>query len=208
MDMSLVTARVPGVIVAGCLGLALGAGAGLAVMKSYGYHWTKEPALEVSQEEMANRMGKGGPSADKGGPKGKDGPGGGMPKAAGGPGGGGGAAARGPNPKTQLVGLITKLDQLTHKPLTIELTADQKKKVHEQLQGLSESDELSDDEAKKRLEALKEILGNNADVLEVAGFRFSPPSGRPQQPPPNPFKDEETSKHLKSLETQLAKGPA
>jgi hypothetical protein len=205
--MSIVTARVPIAVASSAIFFALGVGAGMAGMVYYGYHYTKDPANTVASDDGAGGGGDGGAGKGKGGGapgKGGGGPGagkgGGQPKG-GGPGGG---APRGPSPKVLIAGLVTKLDQLTQKPLTIKLTDEQKKKVREQLQGLSEKDDLSDDEAKIRLDALKEILKDNADTLEAAGYRFSTPGGGPPPPPPpNPFKEGQASEHLKSLDAQL-----
>ncbi len=202
--MSVLTARLPIAIVSSAICFALGVGAGMGTMIYKGYHWEKEPAKETSTSGMA-KMISDGPGGGKGGP------GGGMAK---GPGGGGGGQ-RGPSPKTLLASLVTKLDLLTQKPLRVELSPEQKKQVSEQLKGLTEPEELSDDDASKRLEALKEVLKDKVETLEAAGYRFpgqGGPGGAPGpgggRPAPNPFKEDAAGQHLKSLEAQLAKGAA
>jgi hypothetical protein len=74
-----------------------------------------------------------------------------------------------------------------------------------ELKGLDEPKELSNDDAKKKLDALLEILKDQKDTLEAAGFT----GGRVPVPPadaPNPFAEDANKQHLKSLEEQLAKG--
>jgi len=225
--MSLFTARLPVAVVSSAICFTLGVGGGMGWMVYNGYRFNKEAALKVDGDLMNRSSGgpkaEGAPGGDggggggKGGGFGKGGAGGGFGKGPGGAGGGGGGQ-RGPSPKTQLANLVTKLDLLTQKPLSVELTADQKKKVGEQLKGLTDADDLSDEDATKRLDALKDVLKENIETLEAAGYRFpgqggpggAPGAGGPGggRPPANPFKDEQTGKHLKSLESQLAKGAA
>jgi hypothetical protein len=109
-----------------------------------------------------------------------------------------------------LARLVVKIDQLTQKPLHITLTTEQQAKIREQLQGLDDKAELSDEEAKKRLDAILEIVKGNKDTLEAAGYNWpgQMPGGRGgfgQPPAPNPFKEDANAKHLKSLQEQLAK---
>jgi len=132
-------------------------------------------------------------------------PGGGRPGGGGfgggNPGGGRGGQSRGPAPAVTLASLISRLDSLTDKPLTVTLTAEQKKKLHEQLQGLEDADSLEGAEATKRLQAIQEILGNDKEILQFLGV--APPAGN--ETPKNPFQDDETQKHLKSLRDRLEK---
>jgi hypothetical protein len=134
---------------------------------------------------------------------------GGMGKMGGGMGKMGGGMR--PQSKTQLATLVTKLNQLTEKPLTIELTKDQKAKVQELIKGLAEAEELAEDDAKKRLDALLEVLKESKATFEAAGYRW--PGGQGgggmmggmPSTPPNPFKEGAPSEHLKSLEARLKK---
>ena len=70
----------------------------------------------------------------------------------------------------QLAVLVAKLDQLTEKPLSIEWTTDQKKSVHEVLQGLTDKDELNDDDAKATVRGLLESFGWR-HVLDLGGLQ-------------------------------------
>jgi hypothetical protein len=126
------------------------------------------------------------------------------------PGGGGGrgmGGGRGPNSKAQLAALVTKLDQLSGKPLQLTLSAEQKQKVGEQLQKLDEEKELKDDDAKKRLDTLLTLLTDQRATLEAAGYRWPGAGqgggGRPPAEQPNPFTEEANAHHLKSLRAYL-----
>jgi hypothetical protein len=116
--------------------------------------------------------------------------------------------ARGPNSKAQLAALVTKLDQLSGKPLHLSLSAEQKKKVDEQLQDLGEEKEIKEDDAKKRLETLLTLLKDQRETLEAAGYRW-PGAGQggggrqPGADQPNPFTAEANAHHLKSLRAYL-----
>jgi hypothetical protein len=112
----------------------------------------------------------------------------------------------GPTSKALLAMLVAKLDVLTAKPLKVELTDDQRAKVREQLKGLVGEEDLSDDDAKDRLDKLLEILQPQKATLEEAGFRW-PGSGFPMQgnTADNPFKEGADADHLKNLEKRLEK---
>src|SRR5258707_579735 len=80
------------------------------------------------------------------------------------------------------------------------LTADEKKKVQEHLKGLTDKDEISDDEAKTRLDKLLALMEGKKETMEAAGYRWPGAGGGggprgggggggPPQPPANPFKD-------------------
>lgn len=201
-------AKVPTVISVAVICLALGAGAAVATMNLMGYHLDKLPAAEPAAATPTPPMGMGG--APGGGPPGGGPPGGmgmtppGAPGKAGAPKGGMG---RGPNPKLQLASLVAKLDLVTGNAPTIQLTDEQRKKVQEQLRGLDAAEDLSADDAQKRLDTLLEILKDHRQTLELVGYRW-PSQGGPSSfsvPPelPNPFKDEKNAKPLKSLQSRL-----
>jgi hypothetical protein len=130
----------------------------------------------------------------------------GMPPGPGAPG-----MPRGPNPKMQLAGLVAKLDVLTEKPLSVKLTDEQRKQVQEQLKGLANAEELSDDDAKAKLDKILDVLKDDKETFEAAGYRWpgaAGPGGFPgmgQQPPPNPFTTEANASHLKALSERLEK---
>lgn len=201
-------AKVPTIISVAVICLALGAGAAVATMNLMGYHLDKPGAAGAVSATPTPPMGMGGPP---GGPPPSGAPPGG--KMGMGPPGGTGAGApkggmgRGPNPKLQLASLVAKLDLVTGKPPTIQLTEEQRKKVQQQLQGLDTAEDLPAEEAKKRLDALLEVLKDHRQTLELVGYRW-PSQGGPSSfsaPPelPNPFKEEKSAKPLKSLQSRL-----
>ena len=198
--------KVPAIIATGVICLALGLGIGILGMHYYGPielpTWLGgQPKQPIALEDldpndvpvMAQKKwgGKG-----AGGPKG-GGPKGGGPK--------GGMLGKGPSAKVQLSGLVTKLDLLTQKPLTVKLDAEQKKQVAESLKGLDTLDELTDEDAKKRLDGLLEAVKDHKETLQAAGFRWpdSGPPGLPLDMTKNPFKMEPNSKHLQALEERV-----
>lgn len=192
--------KMPAVLLGVVGGLGTGIALGVLSMASIGYHY-KPPPEETSQVPtpgMVPRMQA---------PPGM--PGRGMQPGGGGGGGRGMGGGRGPNPKTQLVTLVTKLDQLSSKPLHLTLDAEQKKKVDEQLQELDKEKELKAEDAQKRLDALKKLLTQDQLVaLDVAGYRW-PSSGQggggrpPAADQANPFTQKENADHLKSLRAYL-----
>ena len=186
--MQLTRMKVPVIVASSIICFAAGAAAGLLTMMSFGFS-LKEPEKDDTARPMM-----GGPG----------GPMGGAP-----PGGGGG---RPPTAKSQLASLVTKLDQLTRKPLTVSLNEEQRKKLREQLRGLDASEDLAEEDAKKRLDAILEIVQGDRESLEAVGYRWPGQrgggggggGGGPQRERPNPFMDEQNGKHLKSLDKQLA----
>lgn len=191
-------------IAAGIICFALGVGAGSIGTVFFGKSLIKD-SNEVAGAP-ARQGGGQGPGANNAGMRMQGGMGMGGARA-----GGGG---RGPSSKTQLTTLVNKLDQLTGKPLAVSLTEEQSRKVREQLAGLSDKDELSDEDAKKKLDTILEVIANQKEVLESAGYRWpgQPPAigggNRPPggEVPANPFKDEQNGGRLKSLQERLAKG--
>ncbi len=164
-------AKVPTIIASSVICLALGVGAGIATMLIFGNYLGAKPA-EAQAQGVAPTTGS---------------PGGSMPPGMGGMGGG-----RGPSPKNQLASLVSKLDQLSVKPIKLELSDEQKKKIDEQIQGLDKAAELKDEDAKKKLDALLVVVKDQRATLEEAGYRWPGQGGgfrRPASPPPNPFKE-------------------
>lgn len=190
--------KMPAVLLGVVGGLGTGIALGVLSMASLGYHFNPPP------EETTPALGQGAPPRMQG-PPGM--PGRGMPPGGGGGGGRGMGGGRGPNPKAQLATLVTKLDQLSGKPLHLALTPEQKKKVDEQLQKLDEEKELKEDDAKKRLDTLLTLLKDQRETLEAAGYRWPGAGqgggGRPPADQPNPFTEEANAHHLKSLRAYL-----
>jgi hypothetical protein len=208
--------KIPAIIGVSLGFLAAGAGLGIAAMTVMGYHWDKQPAPASAGPAggmAAMRPGGGGGGMMGGGGGGMMGGGGGggmMGCMMGGGGrGGGGRGGMGPNSKNQLAQLVTKLDQLTAKPLKLELTDDQKKKVAESIKGLAEAETISEEDAKKKLDDLLKVVEKEKETLETAGYRWPGAGGpgggfRPPPDVPNPFKDGDNNKHLKGLQERVA----
>src|SRR6266542_807803 len=158
------TLKVAGVVLGIVGGLGVGAAAGVLAMASQGYHWERQSPPPANPGAMGPQMGMpgGAPGAPGGGRPG------GPPGMAGPPGAAGGG--RGPSSKAQLAGLVTKLDVLTEKPLQITLSDEQKEKVRAALEGLAGKEELSEDEAKEKLDALLAVVEKDRDTLEAAGY--------------------------------------
>jgi hypothetical protein len=205
--------KVPAIIAASIISFMLGGGVAVLAVTLINPDWKTSKSTEAEQSTSATG-GPGGPAGGMG-PMGaapgggRGGPGGGG-RAGGGPGGGRGGG--GPSSKVQLVALVTKLEQLTSKPLSVNLNQEQQEKLREELNGLDNQDELSEDDAKKRLESILEIVKGDKETLEAAGYRWPGPrgggagGGQPPAEPPNPFKEENAGKHLKALRDQLSKG--
>lgn len=177
--------KVPAVVVSSMLCLAIGVGLGVLAMTAFGYQW--QPTSDASSTGMPVAT-KGSAKAPAGGDKGKKGRG-------------------GFGPKTQLGQLVTRLDVLTSKPLYLDLSAETRLRVHEQLQGLAPDQDLTDDVARQKLDGLLEILKDHKETLEAAGFRY-PDAAAPRFPAAtggNPFKDERTAKHLQDLQQRMQK---
>jgi hypothetical protein len=185
--MSLAHLKVPALVSVGLICCVVGIGAGALGHAAFGEFWRKPPQSEEGGEapsspaigmQMPRMMGAG------------------MPAMGG----------RGPSSKNQLATLVTKIDQLTKKPLVINLTDEKRTKLREQLQGLDKKEELSEVEAKKRLDAILEVVKEDRATLEAAGYRWPGEGGGGFRPPsndPNPFTSEQNGKHLKSLQEQV-----
>lgn len=198
--------KIPAGIISTVAALVGGIGIGVVGMAYCGYE-TKKPEVKNS----------GGPPPDMAGmmkgPGGKGPPGGmpaGMPPGMPMPGGGGfggkgkgGFGGKGPNNKNQLALLVTKLQQLTEKPLSITLTDAQRDVLREQLKELEVKDDLSDGEAKSRLEAILEAFADNKTTLEAAGFRWPGAGPAMQSNTPNPFMDDDNHDRLRALQKSL-----
>lgn len=236
--MAAANPNVPAAVASGIICLMLGAAGGYFGNEIYRTRRPADGSADNPQpmlgEDASKRPpGAGGMGGPPGPPMGGPGAPGGM---GGGPGGGmgmmmggmgGGRGMQGPPVRSQLANLVGKLDALTNKdkPLLIELSPEQKQKIQEHLAGLADLQEVSDDDAKKRLDALLELLKDNREKLEAVGYRWPGAggaggggfgagaggglgSGRPgANQPANPFKDDpNVVKALKSLQSTLTKG--
>jgi len=119
-------------------------------------------------------------------------------------------APSGPSNRDQLTTMITRLDQYTTKPLFVELSAEQKKELQKQLEGLEELEVVSDEDAKAKVESLLDILKDKKDFLDVTGLSRGRRArvgggGTAAVPPPNPFAQGGPGKSLKSLRVSLSK---
>jgi hypothetical protein len=202
--------KLPAGAVSTIAALVAGVGIGVIGMAACGYRTQKyEPGELTISPEDAERIAK------FKGPPGK-GPPAGMPGFGGMPGGGGmppfGGGKKGPNPKNQLTALVTKLDQLTEKPLSLKLTTEQRTAIGNQLKDLADQEELSDDDAKARLEAILDAVKDDRKTLEAAGYNWPGggggglPGGFMAPPgPPNPFKDAKNRQRLDSLQERIGK---
>jgi hypothetical protein len=174
-------------------GLALGLGLGVRLMGVWGYQLESPVNYAYPNGPPANM-----PAGPGRGPMGAVAIQFPMPNA---PPGGGQSIS-----KPQLVALVSKLDLLTDKPLAIELSEEQRKEVREQLNGLADAEDLSEDDARARVAALHEVLKDQLDKLEAAGYRRGAAAGfppGPTKPDANPFKADQNATHLKALKGRL-----
>ena len=192
--------KIPAGVISTVAALIGGVGIGVVGMAACGYE-TKKPDLSASgpPPDMANMMK---------GPGGKGPPGGGLPPGMPMPGigggkKGGGFGGKGPNSKNQLAQLVTKLQQLTEKPLTITLTEKQREVLREQLKDLEKEDELSDGDAKTRLDNILEAFTDSKSTLEAAGFRWPGAGLAMQSNTPNPFMDDDNHDRLRALQKSV-----
>ncbi len=201
--------KIPAIFATGLITFVLGGGAGILAQTYFG------PWLSVSKSTSNDGgpppgMGDGPPPGMGGGPP--PGMGGAPPPGMGGgpppgmAGGKGGMMGKGPSPRMQLLSLVNKLDQLTDKPLTVNLSAEQKTKIAEALKELTATDEVGEEVAKNRLDALVESLAEHRSTMEAAGFRWPGEKGGfggfPKDDP-GIFKQEKNAETLKRLQNRV-----
>jgi hypothetical protein len=192
-------AKVPAAVVAALVGLAAGLALGVLLMGVLGYQ-TKAP-----------------PPPQPPAPGSPDDP---RVKGGGGPGPGMRAPGRAQtSAKVQLADLVGKIDRLTAKPLALTLDDEQRRKVREQLAGLDSLNDLGEEDAQKRLDALLAVLAGQKETLDAVNYRWQrppggpPAMGGPPPPPANPFKEGASHEQVRSLQERLeprpvgAKGP-
>ncbi len=200
--------KVPAAVVAAVAGLGTGLALGVVLMGSFGYRIEK-PASEGEQEGQEDQQAR--MMAMKGKGMGKGGMFGGGKGMWGGKGGKGKWGGKGggfrPQPQAQLVSLVAKMDLLTGKQPTLELDDEQRKKVSEQLQGLDELDDLSEEEASKRLQAILEVVKDQKAALTAVGFAWpggGGGGGRGKGAKTLKFTEAPARDQLRALEKRLA----
>jgi hypothetical protein len=188
--------RIPGFVVSAIVCLMLSVGATVIVMLSLGYK-RGETVYDITKEAASKR----GPGSAS--------PAGMRPQAFGPDDAAKAAMSKGigdPRPSQQVVTLVAKLDELTADAGKLELTDDQRVKVRDQLIALAVPDYLGDSVAKEHMTGILKVLENHRPTLEAAGFKWPAANYNPNvRPNPNPFKEGEPAKHLKSLQERLGK---
>jgi hypothetical protein len=183
--MSVGGAKVPAVVAGSVIALLVGIGVGAAGMSAL------TPTARAPAAEGGAAGGRGGPGA----PGGR---------------GGGEAAPQEPGAKVRLMTLVDRLDLLTERPLFERLDKKQREKVAAQLKGLDALDEVDEEEARRRLDALIAALQDEGEPLARAGFRWpgqqagiaSAPLGLMAMAA-NPFKEGLSARQLKTLRQRL-----
>jgi hypothetical protein len=182
--------KVPMVVVGSLLGLVVGMVVGAVGMAWYDYelwnrlHGSRDLGGSEGEDTRANQDAQWAKLKKKmgffpGSGKGMF-PGGGFP----GKKGGFGPPA---SARSELALLVTKLEILTDKPLRLEMTRDEQIKVAQLLQGLDKQEQLTEEDASRRLKMIQEILKGRDELLRAVG---APMPGVTAQPPfddPNPF---------------------
>ena len=197
--MGALKAKIPAAVATGVICLLIGGGAGAVIMFYAAEEKPERQAMATKGDnEYPDRSGGGAKGKTKGEKGDKGAP------------GAGGAPVRQPPPlaKVQLSQLVSKLEVLTRKPLAVELTPDQKKQVRELLAGLEGADELSEADAKAKLDGILKLVETHRETLEAAGYRWpGAPGGGGMQggPAANPFKSGDAADRLKSLRATLEK---
>jgi hypothetical protein len=190
--------KLPAVVTASFGGLVAGLALGILLMAVFGYKPTQErPRSESSGDAASQSPRMPGPGA----PPFVKGPGGPMSNGPSGP-------PAPPTPKAQLANLVTALDTVADRPVTITLTPDQKAVIIEKLKGLDQAGEITDVDAKVRLDAIVKVMEKDQKTLETVGFHTAPPAKGDFGPPkesPNPFKEGPAGERLKSLLERLNK---
>jgi len=107
------------------------------------------------------------------------------------------------NPKHHLAALVVKLDQLTGKPLALELNDEDRAKILELLEGVEDS-VTHNEVAADRLGRILEIVEDDRATLHAAGYRWpGTPLFRPGMEP-EPFMSPRNLNALNSLRAKLA----
>lgn len=191
--------QVPATVSAGVICFALGLGLGAFGMFYLKFDPKKQAIGEGNMPKGETEFVAG--SREKGGGfMGAGKKGGGFPGGGGKMGGGPRGGGTGGGSKVSLASLVATLDALTAKPLEIKLTDEQKTKLAQALKALDPDEDMSDEDATKKLNDVLKIVETNKETLEAAGFRWPgspPPATRPTDG--NPFGEGANKEHLKQL---------
>jgi hypothetical protein len=168
--------NVPIWLFTGLLGILVGGGAALVALHSLGYHWDKQPASTADASQSRATMGPsmaGGGSGGGGGMMGGGMGGGGMmggggPGGGGGMGGPGGGGSGGPPPRATLSTLVGKIN-LVVGGLHLNIDQDRAAKLLKVTEEFVDADELTDEDAKKHIDAINELLTTDEEEL-LASF--------------------------------------
>lgn len=192
---------VPPWIGAGLIGLIVGAGGTLLVMRSYA------PSSSATTADSGPSVPTAAPGG--GGPMGMPGMGGGMM--------GGGMMGGGPRGKRNLTSLVGKLDLLTRETLHLELTPEQSAKIADHLIAAEKAEEMTEEQAQKEFETLESLLSPEQKAIANsislpfsrsggggpgAGAMMS--SGGPDEQ--NPFRQETNQQRLHDLLARIQPG--
>jgi hypothetical protein len=190
--------KLPAVVTAAFGGVVAGLALGVLLMAGFGYKAHRDDPLP---SDMSGPPGLAG--APKGGmamPKGGGMPKGGLPK--------GNFGAPAPSSRDQLASLLTTLDTVADRPVTVNLTTEEKAAIVKELKALTEADEVNNEEAKARLDSILKIVEKHQKTLETVGFRTGPPpkgGSSLAKDNPNPFKTGPAAENVKSLVERLSK---
>lgn len=190
-------------LAAGLIGILLGSAGTLGALRLSGYRQVNLSLAAAS------------PTGDAAAPAGKSAPSGsmgGMGAGMGGMGVGmGGGMGGGPNPKRDLTTLVRKIDLLTSE-IGIKLNQEQGASLAAALADVEKAQEMSDDDAKAKQDAIMALLDDaQKSQLDAIGLPRPPrgpgggsPGGPAKQAPANPFQDETAGKSLQSLRDRFA----
>lgn len=189
---------------AGVIGILLGSAGTLGALRLIGYRQAKLNEGAASATGDAGAPAPGGSMGGMG--AGMGGMGGGM----GGMGGGMGGMGGGPNPKRELTTLVRKIDLLTG-DIGIKLNLEKGASLAAALAGVEKAEDLSDDDAKAKHEAILALL-DDAQKSQLDAIGLPRPArgagggmgGPPKQAPANPFQDEAAAKSLQNLRDRFA----